>query len=147
MEVSNNRVFANAGTLTGGITVGQLENSVVTVVGTQQSAYGFNIDVKVHNNSVTQNASIGGELTATSASGAGGVTFCTGSDSYRFNYNWVCGNLSLVNGGGFGHLGFSYNGDISHNWFLFNQSNNPSIPTHGGGVIIQGATEGAVPTS
>ena len=145
MEVSNNRVFANAGTLTGGITVGQLENPVVTVVGTQQSAYGFNIDVKVHNNSVTQNASIGGELTATSASGAGGVTFCTGSDSYRFNYNWVCGNLSLVNGGGFGHLGFSYNGDISHNWFLFNQSNNPSIPTHGGGVIIQGATEGAGP--
>ena len=24
--------------------------------------------------------------------GAGGVTFCLGSDYYKFNYNWICGN-------------------------------------------------------
>jgi len=28
--------------------------------------------------------------------GAGGVSICNGSDFYKFNYNWVCGNLSTV---------------------------------------------------
>ena len=46
---------------------------------------------------------------------AGGVTFCTGSDYYKFNYNWICGNMSSGDGGGVAHLGFSYNGDISKN--------------------------------
>ena len=142
-EVSNNRVFANAGTLTGGITVGQIDAPVGTIVGTQQAAYLFNTNVRVHHNSITQNASYGDLLTLTTASGAGGVTFCTGSDYYEFNHNWVCGNLSSVSGGGFAHLGFSYNGKISNNWFLFNQTNNPSIPTNGGGVVISGELDGA----
>jgi len=41
------------------------------------------------------------------------------------------------------HLGFSYNGKISNNWFLFNQTNNPSIPTNGGGLVISGELDGA----
>jgi hypothetical protein len=32
-----------------------------------------------------------------------------------------------------------YNGDISHNQILFNQSTNPTIPTHGGGIAVLGA--------
>jgi hypothetical protein len=33
----------------------------------------------------------------------------------------------------------SYNATISKNWFLFNQSNNITIPTHGGAIAILGA--------
>ena len=139
MEVSNNRVLANSGTLTGGITIGQAENPDPTVVGTIAQAFGFNTNVNVHNNSVTQNAAYGDELNSTTPMGAGGVTICTGSDSYKFNNNWVCGNLSSGDGGGFAHFGLSYNGTISNNSFLFNQSTNPTIPTNGGGVLIMGA--------
>jgi Bacterial cadherin-like domain/IPT/TIG domain len=139
-EVSNNRVFANAGTLTGGITVGQVEAPDATIAadGVTQAPFEFNAHVNVHNNAVTSNASYGDEINSTTPSSAGGVTFCTGADYYHFNYNWICGNMSSGDGGGIAHFGFSYNGDISHNWVLFNQSNNPTLPTYGGGVIAQG---------
>jgi len=65
--------------------------------------------------------------------------FSTGSDFYHFNYNWVCGNLSSGDGGGLVHPRISYNGDVSHNSILFNQSTNPTIPTHGGGIAVLGA--------
>src|SRR5882762_522713 len=139
MEVSNNRVYANVGTLTGGITIGQMETTDGTIVGTQQQAFGYNQNVRVHNNSVTQNASFGDELNSTSPEAAGGVTICTGADNYRFNFNWVCGNLSTGDGGGFAQFGLTYNGNISNKWFVFNQSANPTIPTNGGGVIVMGA--------
>jgi Bacterial Ig domain len=137
-EVSNNRVYANAGTLSGGITIGQPENPDPTVVGTIAQPLGFNSNVQVHNNSVTQNASYGDELNSTTPMAAGGVTFCTGADNYQFNHNWVCGNLSTGDGGGFAHFGFIAGGNISNNSFLFNQSSNPTIPTHGGGLAILG---------
>ncbi|MGF6758170.1 choice-of-anchor Q domain-containing protein [Paraburkholderia sp. GAS42] len=139
-EVSNNRVFANAGTLTGGITVGQVETPEATIAadGVTQTPFQFNAHVNVHHNAVTSNASYGDEINSTTPSSAGGVTFCTGADYYHFNYNWICGNMSSGDGGGIAHFGFSYNGDISHNWVLFNQSNNPTLPTYGGGVIAQG---------
>src|SRR2546430_7512447 len=60
---------------------------------------------------------------------------------FRSNYNWVCGNLSTGDGGGFGHLGFSYNGDVEHNSILFNQSINPTIPANGGGLAILGPAD------
>jgi hypothetical protein len=139
-EVSNNRVYANAGTLTGGITVGQVEvpDGTISGDGFTQLAFGFNSNVNVHNNAVTQNASFGDEINSTTPSSAGGVTFCSGADNYHFNYNWVCGNMSSGDGGGVAHFGFSYNGDISHNWVVFNQSNNPTLPTYGGGIVVQG---------
>jgi len=86
----------------------------------------------------TQNAAYGDELNSTTPSAAGGVTICTGADNYKFNHNWICGNLSTGDGGGFTHMGFSANGNISNNQILFNQSSNPTIPTHGGGVTIMG---------
>ncbi len=140
LEVSNNRVYANAGTLGGGINIGQGESPDPTfnVLG-QENPFQFDAYVRVHNNSVTQNTSYGDELFSATPASAGGVNFCTGADFYHFNYNWVCGNLSTGDGAGFVHAGFSWNGDISHNWFLFNQSNNISIPTNGGGIAIMGA--------
>src|SRR4030081_529590 len=77
----------------------------------------------------------------TPPAGAGGVTICNGSGYYKFNYNWVCGNLSTGDGGGVAQIGFMYGGDIEHNSILFNQSSNPTIATNGGGLLIMGAPD------
>jgi hypothetical protein len=140
MQIANNRVQANAGTLTGGITVGQVEvpDATIAADGVTEVPFGYNQNVNVHHNAVTSNASYGDEINSSTPASAGGVTFCTGADYYRFNYNWVCGNISSGDGGGLAHFGFSYNGNISHNWVLFNQSNNPTLPTYGGGILAAG---------
>ncbi len=141
MEISNDRLFANAGTLSGAINVGQGEFPDPTIAGNgQQLGYGFNTNVWVHNNSITGNTSYGDELFSSTPSAAGGITFCTGADYYQFNFNWLCGNLSSGDGGGLVHSGFIYNGNISNNWILFNQSANPTIPTNGGGIAVIGAS-------
>jgi hypothetical protein len=139
-EVANNRVNANAGTLTGGIIVGQVEvpPGTITPDGLTQLPYGFNRNVNIHHNAVTNNSSYGDEINSTTPSSAGGATFCSGSDNYQFKYNWVCGNMSSGDGGGLAHFGFSYNGTIANNWVLFNQSNNPTLPTYGGGIVAMG---------
>ena len=178
LEISNNRVYNNAGTMSGGINVGQGESPDALLTGNggdplaplggfdqqpwtcvqgainpdgsqnanppgfannQQLPYCYNRNVNVHHNSITANSSIGDELFSASPAGAGGISFCTGADYYKFNYNWVCGNLSSGDGGGVAHMGFIYDGDIEHNTILFNQSTNPTIPTNGGGLIVMGA--------
>ncbi len=140
LDVANNRVYSNAGTLSGGITVGQPETTDATTnADGTAAAFGYYKNVNVHNNYVTENAAYGDELNSTTPMAAGGVTICTGADNYKFNHNWVCGNISTGDGGGFAHFGLSYNGNISNNWFVFNQSTNPTIPTNGGGVLISGA--------
>jgi hypothetical protein len=143
-EVSNLHVFGNGGTLTGGIVVGQPENVDPTLLGTIAQPELEDHNTYVHNNSVTFNTAYGDELNSNTPASGGGVSFCTGSDYYKFQYNWVCGNLSTGNGGGFAHYGFIYNGDIEHNWFVFNQSINPTLTTYGGGVVVGGqAPDGA----
>jgi hypothetical protein len=159
LQVANNRVYNNAGTLTGGIGIGQGEFPTPYVQGgttnaapgscsdgtgyiaNQHLPYCLQIDVNVHNNYVTTNSSLGDELFSGTLSGGGGATFCTGNDYYRFNYNWVCGNLSAGEGGGLVHLGEIQNGDIEHNSFVLNQSQNPTIPTNGGAIMVQGTPD------
>ena len=172
LQIANNRVYGNTGTLSGGINVGQGEFPPQYLVGNianadplscmdsayngafqgffptglrlstnQMQPYCFNLAVNVHHNMVTNNNSIGDELFSGTLSGAGGVAFCTGSDMYKFNYNWICGNFSSGEGGGVTHLGFSFYGDIEHNSILFNQSLNPTIPTNGGGLMIEGTPD------
>jgi hypothetical protein len=162
LEVSNLSVHGNGGTLTGGITIGQMETVDPTLGGAvcpalQSGAPGFtitpavsvpatigaplcfNAKVNVHNNSVTFNAAYGDELNSVTPASAGGVTLCTGADYYKFNANWVCGNWSSGDGGGVAHHGFSWDGTVSNNWILFNQSINPSLVTYGGGMTALGA--------
>jgi hypothetical protein len=116
-----------------------------------QLPYCYDTHVNVHHNSITSNSSIGDELFSSTPAGAGGVTFCTGADYYKFNYNWLCGNLSTGDGGGLAQVGFVYhdasdpNRGIQHNSILFNQSTNPTIPTNGGGIIIMGAAPDGTP--
>ena len=139
LEVSNNKVFGNGGTLTGGITIGQMEVAEAVFTNGIAPPVAEDQNVNVHNNSVTFNAAYGDELNSNTPASAGGVTMCTGSDYYKFQYNWICGNLSTGDGGGMAHHGLSYNGNISHNTFVFNQSINPTLTTYGGGVVVQGA--------
>ncbi|MDE2220086.1 MAG: hypothetical protein KGJ52_06875, partial [Gammaproteobacteria bacterium] len=157
LQIANNRIYNNAGTLSGGIDLGQGEfppaylqgNATNSPPGSCESAgvngaqlpYCHNLHVNVHNNYVSLNNSTGDELFSATPAGAGGVSICTGSDYYQFNYNWVCGNLSNGDGGGVAHLGFSKNGDIEHNSILFNQSTNPTIPTNGGGLLVMGTPD------
>jgi hypothetical protein len=158
LQIANNRIYNNAGTLSGGINIGQGEfppnfvggpaatnlppgscqSSITTNL---QLPYCHNLNVNVHHNAVTSNSSTGDELFSATPAGAGGVSICTGSDYYKFNYNWVCGNLSTGDGGGVAHIGFSYGGDIEHNQILFNQSTNPTIPTNGGGLLVMGSPD------
>ncbi len=159
LQIANNRVYNNSGTLTGGISVGQGEFATPYVAGgttnaapgscsngtgwttNQHEPYCLQLEVNVHNNYVTSNSSLGDELFSATLAGGGGVTFCTGNDYYKFNYNWVCGNLSTGEGGGVVHLGEIQYGDIEHNSILFNQSQNPTIPTNGGGIQVQGTPD------
>jgi len=170
LQIANNRVFNNAGTLSGGMSIGQGESpeaylngdaamaapgSCLTLNGNftngnfplnYQLPYCLNLNANIHNNYIAQNSSTGDELFSGTPAGAGGVSICAGADYYQFNYNWVCGNLSTGDGGGVGHMGFSWNGDIEHNKFLFNQSTNPTIQTNGGGLIAMGAAPDATIT-
>ena len=155
LQIANNRVYGNIGTLSGGITVGQGESPDAYLQGStadsdpgscqtaanlnQQLPYCFNLNVNVHHNMVTSNTSIGDELFSGTPAGAGGVSLCTGADYYKFQYNWICGNQSTGDGGGVSHVGYSWNGDIEHNTIIFNQSVNPTIQTNGGGLIVMGA--------
>jgi hypothetical protein len=158
LQIANNRIHSNAGTLSGGINVGQGEfapqyiqgatiilapGSCVTsgVVTGAQLPYCENLGLNIHNNYISLNSSTGDELFSATPAGAGGVSICSGSDYYKFNHNWVCGNLSSGDGGGVGHLGFSYNGDIESNSILFNQSLNPTIPANGGGLVVMGTPD------
>jgi hypothetical protein len=166
LQIANDRVYNNSGTLSGGMTIGQGEfpeaylaptdfgptasiapgscqNSAIT---NTQLPYCQQLNVNVHHNMITNNSSTGDELFTGTPAGAGGVSICTGSDFYDFNYNWVCGNFSSGDGGGVGHLGFSYKGDIEHNTIVFNQSTNPSIPANGGGLVVMGAAPDATIT-
>jgi hypothetical protein len=157
LQIANNRIYNNAGTLSGGISVGQGEFPPAITAGAapldappscQNSnvvnthlPYCLDLNVNVHNNYITSNSSLGDELFSGTLSGGGGASFCTGSDYYKFQFNWVCGNLSSGEGGGIVHLGFIYNGDIEHNTIALNQSTNPTIPTNGGGIVATGTPD------
>jgi hypothetical protein len=168
LQIANNRIYNNSGSLSGGIAVGQGEfppsyiagstlnaapgscdsntlgaNALipVTVATNAQEPYCHNLFVNMHHNAVMLGSSTGDELFSATPAGAGGANFCTGADYYKFNYNWVCGNLSSGDGGGLGHMGYSWNGDIEHNTVIFNQSLNPTIPANGGGILVAGAPD------
>jgi Bacterial cadherin-like domain len=172
LQIANNRIYNNTGTLGGGITIGQGEHIDVQLYGSAQAndppscedplTYGagnvpaaitnqglpfcYDVHVNIHHNWVTQNSSLGDELFSSTPSGGGGVTICNGSDYYKLNNNWLCGNVSVGDGGGFAHIGYIKQGAVEHNAVLFNQSTNPTIATNGGGILVMGAPD-ADPTT
>ncbi len=160
LQIANNRVNNNTGTMSGGITVGQGEHVDVEAAGVaplsfpgsceatlntnipgQALPFCYNMNVNVHNNAVNSNSSMGDQLFSSTPAGAGGVSICNGADYYKFTNNWVCGNMSTGDGGGMAHIGFIKQGAIEHNTVVFNQSTNPSITTNGAGVLVMGAPD------
>jgi hypothetical protein len=162
LEVANTRIWGNHGTLAGGVNVGNGETPPVflndgTSCGAGTTAlcppipnstlsnaaipFGFNTNVHVHHNMIYNNASIGDALFTGTPAGAGGITVSAGGDNYQIDHNWIAGNLSTGDGGGVQILGVNFNGKINNNFVLFNQSTNPTLPTNGGGIVVQGANE------
>ncbi|ADI28857.1 choice-of-anchor D domain-containing protein [Methylotenera versatilis] len=162
LEIANTRISGNHGTLAGAINLGNGETPPVFVNdgvicgagaagdacpplnGTPVGAtipFAFDVNVRIHHNMLYNNASIGDALFTGTPAGAGGVTVSAGGDNYQIDHNWIAGNLSTGDGGGLQTLGVSFNGKINNNYILFNQSTNPTLPTNGGGVVIQGANE------
>jgi hypothetical protein len=163
LDIANTRISANHGTLAGAINLGNGETPPVFVNdgttcntgvapqplcpplnGTPSGAtipFGFNTNVRIHNNMLWNNASIGDALFTGTPAGAGGVTVSAGGDSYSIDHNWIAGNLTTGDGGGIQSLGVTFNGTIANNVILFNQSTNPTLPTNGGGIVVQGANE------
>jgi hypothetical protein len=165
LEVANTRISGNHGTLAGGINLGNGETPDAFVndgvecgtaltgiaaampcppipAGTVLNAvipFQFNTKVHVHHNMIYNNASIGDALFSGTPAGAGAITISSGADDYLLDHNWMAGNLSTGDGGGVQHLGVSFRGNIKNNYILFNQSTNPTLPTNGGGLIVEGA--------
>ena len=141
LEISNNRVYGNAGAYNGGIRVGvpylQIETLPTGLTqGGRIAGLGYDINVKIHHNQVTKNGTV--ETTAGQGGAGGGISICAGTDNYSVDHNFICGNISSSDGGGIGHVGFSQNGRITFNQLLFNQSFQQTSSTHGGGIIVIG---------
>ncbi|MDB6044288.1 MAG: multicopper oxidase type 3 [Gammaproteobacteria bacterium] len=142
LEISNNRVYGNAGPFAGGVRIGQpyLEGQVLS---NNFSGFKYDENILVHHNAITNNGTVEGNAaagaTAAAAGGAGGgLSICAGSDGYKVTGNWICGNYSSSDGGGIGHIGLSTKGLIQGNKILFNESYNQSGAQFGGGLVIEG---------
>ena len=143
LQIANNRVFGNAGPFSGGVRVGQpyLEGAVNTGIRGDGSILGFNKNVNIHHNAITTNGMVEGNAAAgaTAAGGAGGgLSICSGTDNYKVNYNFICGNFASSDGGGMGHIGLSNGGSIANNQILFNESFSQMSPQNGGGLAVIG---------
>ena len=140
LQIGNNRVYGNAGAFNGGIRIGipylELERLPATALGAKIPGFGHNLNVRVHHNQVSKNGTVEGPGIG---GGAGaGISMCSGSDNYRVDHNYICGNNSQSDGGGIGHLGFSQDAKIDNNRILFNQSFQQTGSTHGGGIFVGG---------
>jgi hypothetical protein len=127
VDISNNRIINNSGFFGGGIRVGHPQ---LTINDGTEYQDGDNDFVTIRHNYISQNGGLGGS--------GGGVSLCHGSDNYEVSDNWICGNFSLRDGGGIGHLGLSDKGMIRNNTILFNENFNQGISVSGGGISIAG---------
>jgi hypothetical protein len=147
LQIANNRVFGNAGQFNGGVRIGQpyLDGATLPAA---NGGYGYNNNVNIHHNAITTNGTVEGApgvIAGANAGGAGGgVSICAGSDNYQVTSNWVCGNFSTADGGGIGHIGHSRSGLISKNLILFNESYNQTGTQNGGGLVVEGETNGTL---
>jgi hypothetical protein len=114
LTITNNEIFANQGSIGGGIRVGEslVPNS-------------FNPGLVVAHDRLAMNGS--------RFSGGGGIAIYAGTDHYRVTDNMICGNMSQQYGGGIGHFGLSDDGLIQRNQIISNESTD-----EGGGVHIGG---------
>ena len=117
LQVSNNKIKSNQGTLGGGITVGRTETGLVA-----------NMDVKIHHNHILKNGGI---------NGAGGVTILSDNPGYQVTDNLIMGNFTRWSGGGVAHYGLNDGGLIARNRIVSNEVfYGAQIGGDGGGIFI-----------
>ncbi len=135
LEISNNKLISNHGSYGGGIRLGHpnlVNPAVDPATDLQFGGYtnAMNTNVRIHHNHITQNGGGNGA--------GGGISLHTGSHRYQVTRNYICGNFSMGNGGGIGHLGRSDNGTIANNTVIFNETFNQLTNVSGGGIFIGG---------
>jgi hypothetical protein len=132
VQISNNRVFGNAGTYNGGIRIGHSE--LLDANNTNYGGYTDSVapNANIHHNWVAQNG-------GTESGVGGGISLGNGASNYLVANNYVCGNFTLGDGGGIGQRGLADGGAISANKVVFNQTYNQSANPTGGGIFIGGA--------
>lgn len=149
LNIANNRITNNTGFYGGGIRVGHPELVTEDPEGGITYTDGQNDFVALHHNQVVFNGGLGGA--------GGGISMCTGADSYRITDNWVCGNFSMRDGGGIAHIGRSDgtwelgpgSGNnrpwiltqiplIQDNTVIFNENFYQAQTVSGGGIFVGG---------
>ena len=141
VQISNNRVFGNAGTYGGGIRIGHSE--LLDANNTNYGGYTDSVtpNANIHHNWIAQNG-------GTESGVGGGISLGNGASDYLVANNHVCGNFTLGDGGGIGQRGLADGGAISANKVVFNQSFSQAANPTGGGIFIGGAAAvGAVGNS
>ncbi|MCU7933385.1 MAG: hypothetical protein KZQ99_00710 [Candidatus Thiodiazotropha sp. (ex Dulcina madagascariensis)] len=147
LNISNNRVTANAGFFGGGIRLGHSQLTH-TIANERDPSYvdgddnrqvdtlvyddAFNDRINIHHNHIVKNGGLFGN--------GGGISLHAGADAYRVKKNLICGNFTTGNGGGIAHLGLSRGGWIEDNQIIFNESfsQTPGSAPAGGGVFVGG---------
>lgn len=129
LEISNNLIINNNGFFNGGIRVGHPFLTTQDVEGVVTRTDSDNDFVRISNNQISLNGGFDGA--------GGGVSLYNGSDNYEVAGNFVCGNFTLGDGAGIGHLGLS-NGAIRDNTILFNENFNQLVTVNGGGISVSG---------
>ncbi|MDD5010651.1 MAG: right-handed parallel beta-helix repeat-containing protein [Phycisphaerae bacterium] len=117
LEIRNNKIKSNLGTLGGGITIGNEE------IGTAS-----NQNVKIYDNHIVKNGGM---------TGGGGITLYDSSTNYQVTNNFIMGNFTGWSGAGVAHVGLSNNGLIARNQIVFNEVfYGGQIGGDGGGIIV-----------
>ena len=141
MEIANNRVFANAGTLSGGITVGQPETGGRQYRGIlRKEAFLYNTNVHIHNNSVTQN--ILTEMVGTPLPPGRPAAWLSAPvpTTTALTTTGVCRESErMATAARFAHLRLWLLTERSRTTRAHSTRALATIPTHGGGLAILGA--------
>jgi hypothetical protein len=129
LKITNNEIFSNAGSIGGGVRVGE-----PALIGAgNPTGSSFNANVVIDHNRISENGS--------RFAGGGGVSIFGGADNYTVSGNMICGNMSMNYGGGISHQGLvGGTGKILDNMIVSNQSADEGGGIHIGGDNAPGAT-------
>jgi large repetitive protein len=131
LQISNNRLVANAGNLGGAIRIGN-PTEATFARGGMGVAESPNQAIDIRHNHILENGSL---------NAGGGIAIYKGAANYGIVDNNICGNFARRGGGGIAHRGLSDGGRIVENEILFNeifQGGQPGLGAGGGGIEIAG---------
>ena len=135
MDIGNNIILNNSGFYAGGVRLGHPESTTIDP-DTQLEIHtdADNDCVRIHHNQITQNGALDGA--------GGGVSLCTGSNTYHVSPNWMCGNFSPQTVAASATSAKGQFGLIADNTILFNEQFNQGLTVTGGGIFVGGSGPG-----